>query len=152
MSIDKAEWHWKSAAELYKENYNITDEFTQDQTDEIWLYASNHIGLFIKWLIDNNFQGEDANAEACEKVRNGLMTGSEYLISELDGKFCEEDVNECVLDFVNQYYENRYFDDYCDSCPCNALDAPYYSFISDINDYNALKTRIDAAYEKFKKL
>ncbi|GEM_PF-4446153 len=37
-------------------NHKITGEFTQEQVDEIWLYVSNHIGLFLKWLIDHNFR------------------------------------------------------------------------------------------------
>lgn len=150
MAIDKADWHWKSAAELYREKHGITGEFTQKQADEIWLLASNHIGLFIKWLIDYNLQGEDADIESCQKVRDGLMTGAEYLMSDLDGKFCEEDVNENVLEFVEQYYKNEYFNDYGATCPCNGHNVPCYSFISDIDDYHALKKRIDAAYQKYR--
>ena len=56
MSLDNAEWHWESAAKLYRKNHKITGEFTQEQVDEIWLYVSNHIGLFLKWLIDHNFR------------------------------------------------------------------------------------------------
>ena len=151
MYIDKADWHWDSAAKLYKESHCITGKFTQKQIDDIYLYACNHIGLFIKWLIDNNLQGEDADAKACQMVRDNLMTGAEYLMRELDGKFCDQDVSECVLEFVNQYYGNEYFNDYGAACPCNKHCAPCYSFISDINDYNALKTYIDAAYKKFNK-
>lgn len=151
MIIDKADWHWDSAAKLYKEKHNITGELTQEQIDDIWLYASNHIGLFIKWLIDNNLQGGECDdINACEKVRDGLMTGSEYLMLVLDGKFCEEDVNESALGFVKEYYGDDYFNDYGATCPCNELDAPCYGFISDINDYNALRMCIDAAYKKFK--
>lgn len=149
MIIDKADWHWESAAKLYKEKYDITGELTQEQMDDIWLYATNHIGLFIKWLIDNNLQGEDADVEACQKVRDGFMTGSEYLMSDLDGRFCEEDVSESALEFVKQYYRNDYFNDYGATCPCNKKNVPCYSFISDINDYNALKIRIDEAYMKY---
>ena len=111
--------------------------------------ASNHIGLFIKWVINNNFQGEDADAEDCQKVRDGLMTGSEYLMYDLDGKLLEEDVNTDILEFVRQYYGNEYFNDYCETCPCD-ISCDLYDFISGINDYNALKVRIDAAYKKFK--
>ena len=46
----------ESAAKLYRKNHKITGEFTQEQVDEIWLYVSNHIGLFLKWLIDHNFR------------------------------------------------------------------------------------------------
>lgn len=149
MSIDRADWHWETAAELYKETHNISGEFTEKQIDDIWLLASNHIGLFIKWIIDNNLQGEDADEQACQKVRDGLMTGSEYLMLVLDGKFLDEDVDSNVLKFVTKYYNEEFLNDYCETCPCNGINVPCYSFISDVNDYNALKTRIDAAYKKY---
>lgn len=149
MAIDRADWHWESAAKLYKETHNILGEFSQKQINDIWLLASNHIGLFIKWIIDNNLQGENADGQACQKVRDGLMTGSEYLILVLDGKFWDEDVNSNVLEFVTEYYEKEFFKDYGETCPCNDINAPCYSFISGVNDYNALKIRIDAAYKKY---
>ena len=70
MAIDKADWHWDSAEKTYRKKHNITGELTEEQIEKIWLYASNHIGLFIKWVINNNFQGEDADAEDCQKVRD----------------------------------------------------------------------------------
>ena len=149
MAIDKADWHWDSAEKTYRKKHNITGELTEEQIEKIWLYASNHIGLFIKWVINNNFQGGDADAEDCQKVRDGLMTGSEYLMYDLDGKLLEEDVNTDILEFVRQYYGNEYFNDYCETCPCD-ISCDLYDFISGINDYNALKVRIDAAYKKFK--
>lgn len=46
---------------------------------------SKHIGLFLRWIIENNLEGEEANEEICQKVRNGDITGAEYLMNELDG-------------------------------------------------------------------
>ncbi len=149
MAIDRADWHWESAAKLYREKHNVTGQFTQEQINEIWLLASNHIGLFIKWLIDNDLQGEDANEKACREVRDGIITGSEYLMIYLDGKFWDEDVNSQALEFVEEYYEKDFLNDYCESCPCGESNVPCYSFTSGDDDYNALKKCIDTAYKEY---
>ena len=150
MYIDKADWHWESTKKLYKEIHNIEGELSTKQVEEIWLLASNHIGLFLRWIIDNHLEGEDADEEICQKVRNGDITGAEYLMNELDGKFLEEDVNEEVLPFVKEYYDKMYFEDYGDTCPVGIQEeVPCYGFISGDDDYNELKNKIDLAYKKF---
>ena len=77
---------------------------------------SKHIGLFLRWIIENNLEGEEANEEICQKVRNGDITGAEYLMNELDGKFLEEDVKAEVLPFVKEYYDKKYYKNYGDTC------------------------------------
>lgn len=52
MSIDKADWHWDDAEKLYRKTNNVEGKLTEEQQEEIWLLASNHIGLFLRWLID----------------------------------------------------------------------------------------------------
>lgn len=148
MAIDRADWHWDSAEKLYRETHNITGELTEEQEDEIWLLAGNHIGLFLRWIIDRGFQGEDADPESCEKVRSGLMSGTEYLMQWCDGKLWDEDIREDILPFVKDHYEegDRFFKDYCDCC---GIDLPVYGFISGDEDYARLKERIDEAYAKF---
>jgi hypothetical protein len=61
MAIDRADWHWDSAEEGYREAHGITGDLTQDQINQIWLLAANHIGLFLQWIIDRGFEGEDAD-------------------------------------------------------------------------------------------
>lgn len=46
MSIDKADWHWDDAEKLYRKTNNVEGKLTEEQQEEIWLLASNHIGLF----------------------------------------------------------------------------------------------------------
>ena len=55
MSIDKADWHWDDTEKLYRKTNNVKGELTEEQQEEIWLLASNHIGLFLRWLIDRGF-------------------------------------------------------------------------------------------------
>ncbi len=147
MAIDRIDWHWDSTEKIYRKNHNITGELTEEQENDIGLLAGNHIGLFIRWVIEHNFEGEDSNEESCQRVRNGTMTGTEYLLSECDGKLWDEDICEDVLPFVKEYYDNNYFSDYSDCCYADA-DEPY-SVISSDGDYFKLKVKIDHAYDLF---
>lgn len=149
MAIDRADWHWDDAQKLYRQTNGIGEgeSFTEEQEDEIWLYAGNHIGMFLQWLIDNGFEGEDSEAEDTEKVRNGQWTGTEYLMNCCDGKFIYDDVREDVRAFVKEYYDetSRYFGDYADCCLSG--DVPNYGVITDWETYLKLKARIDKAYK-----
>lgn len=46
MAIDKADWHWDDTEKLYRKTNNVEGKLTEEQQEEIWLLASNHIGLF----------------------------------------------------------------------------------------------------------
>lgn len=148
MAIDRADWHWDSAEKLYRKTHNITGGLTEEQENEIWLLAGNHIGLFLRWVIDRGFQGEDADPDSCDKVRNGLMSGAEYLMQWCDGKLWDEDIRDDILPFVKEYYDDgdRFFKDYCDCC---GIGMPVYGFVSGDEDFARLKERMDAAYAKF---
>lgn len=147
MAIDRADWHWDSAEKLYRETHNITGELTEEQEDEIWLLAGNHIGLFLRWIIESGFEGEEADRVYCEEVRRGEISGTEYLMRACDGKLWDEDIREDLLPFVKEYYEDgRYFSDYCGCC---GGQQPCYGFISGDEDYYRLRICINDAYEKF---
>ncbi len=151
MAIDRADWHWEIAEKLYRKTHNISGKLTEKQENEIWMFAANHIGLFLRWIIENNLEGDCADEEDCEKVRNGQMSGTEYLIDNCDGKFWDDDVKEDVMQFIEYYYDsNDYFIDYTECC-INDDDKPLYGVISSNDDYLHLKKSIDAAYEIFLK-
>lgn len=149
MAIDRADWHWDSAEKQYRETHQIEGALSEQQQKEIWLLAGNHIGLFLRWLIGNGFEGEDADAEDCEKVRSGRMTGTEYLLWDCDGKFWEGDVKEEILPFVKAYYDRDFLDDYIAAC-INKTDKPCYGVITGDADYQKLRVRIDKAYASFR--
>ena len=98
MSIDKADWHWDDTEKLYRKTNNVKGELTEEQQEEIWLLASNHIGLFLRWLIDRGFNKliDESDEESCVQVREGKMSGAEYLMHILDGAFCENDIKPNV--------------------------------------------------------
>ena len=154
MNIDRIDWHYDDAEQLYTRTHEVNGEFTEEQYREIELKACNHIGLFIRWIMDNHFEGtgEEVTPAACEKVRNGEISGAEYLLDYCDGKFWDVDVCSEIMPFVKAYYveSSDFFGDYGATCGCEGgEDLPCYSFISGDDDYNRLKERIDKAYKKF---
>ena len=82
MAIDKADWHWDDTEKLYRKTNNVEGKLTEEQQEEIWLLASNHIGLFLRWLIDRGFNEliDESDEKYCVQVREGKMSGAEYLM------------------------------------------------------------------------
>lgn len=151
MAIDKADWHWDDTEKLYRKTNNVEGKLTEEQQEEIWLLASNHIGLFLRWLIDRGFNEliDESDEESCVQVREGKMSGAEYIMYILDGVLCDDVIKPEVYDFVEKYYGEPYFNDYGETCPVKDLSVPCYSFISGDDDYNALRPLIDEAYEEY---
>lgn len=153
MSIDRADWHWDSAMKAYRERNDIMGDLTEEQLNEIWLYAADHIGVFLRWIIENGYEGEESDPMGCERVRNGEITGAEYLMEYCDGKFWDCDICEELKPFVAEYYESdddereyRYFHDYF-----NAVNGKVYEIISGDKEYSAAAELINKAYNALKK-
>lgn len=151
MAIDKADWHWDDTEKLYRKTNNVEGKLTEEQQEEIWLLASNHIGLFLRWLIDRGFNEliDESDEKYCVQVREGKMSGAEYIMYILDGVLCDDVIKPDVCDFVEKYYDEQYFKDYGETCPVKDLSVPCYGFISGDDDYNALRPLIDEAYEEY---
>lgn len=147
MAVDRFDWHYDSAAKAYRERNNITGELTEEQADEVCLYAADHIGLFLRWVIENNFEGEESDPEGCERVRAGEITGAQYLMEYCDGKFWDVDISDEIRAFVEWYYEsddNLYFKDLG-----KLSDYKIYETISRDAEFNAIKPLIDKAYKEY---
>ena len=152
MAIDRADWYWESAEKLYRETHGIMGELTEAQEDEIWSLSANHIGLFLRWIIENGMESDESDKEDCEKVRNGQMSGTEYLFCNCDGKFWDSDIKEDLLPFIEYYYiSNDYHKDYAECCT-NDCDKRCFDVISSEDDYLKLKTKIDGRYKDFLKM
>ena len=152
MAIDRIDWHWDDAEAYYRINHGggSGKELTQEQIRTIALHAGNHIGLFLRWLVDRDLQSPEALPEKVEKLRAGGMTGAEFLMEECDGRLWEEDISPQAMPFVREYYDGgKYFEDYGDCCLGD--DKPLYGTLTSEEDYRQLSARIDRAYEEFKK-
>lgn len=151
MAIDRFDWHFNSAADAYRESHGIKGELTEEQVDEVCLYAADHIGLFLRWVIENGYEGEDSDPVGCERVRRGEITGAEYLLGYCDGKFWDSDICDKIKPFVAEYYESddenrpyQYFRDLVDAVGEDNI----FQTISGDKEYNALKPLIDRAYSE----
>lgn len=154
MTIDRFDWHYNSAAETFRESNNITGELNEDQSDDVCLYAADHIGLFLRWVIESGFESKEHDRRACDRVRKGEITGAEYLLAYCDGVFLDIDVSDEIRPFVVEYYgsddENRpyqYFRDLVDALG----DENIFRVISGDKEYNAVKPLIDRAYREITK-
>lgn len=150
MSIDRADWHYESAEKVYYSRMNLSDdcELSNEQVNEIWLCAADHIGLFLSWIIENGFEGEESDPEGTELVRKGEISGSEYLMEYCDGKLWKSDVREDILPFVENYYEEAYLSDYGEAVLTG--DTQVYSVLSGKKEYESIKKLIDKAYKQYK--
>lgn len=148
MAIDRYDWHYDSAEEAYRERNNISGELTDEQSEEVCLYAADHIGLFLKWIIESGFEGVESDPEGCELVRKGEINGAQYLMEYCDGKFWDVDVSDEIRPFVAWYYEsdeNLFLNDLE-----SVINGDFYETISGDTEFNAVKPLIDKAYSKFK--
>ena len=101
MKYDDASWHYGG-------------DFPKDLPPEA---GATHIGMFLAWAILRDLVGElhrEESAQSVEKVRERQMTGAQFLVQECDEKFTDEDLSEMGNAFARQYYEDDYFNDYCD--------------------------------------
>ncbi len=156
-SIERADWHYESAEKEYRKEKNLSDDspLTDAEVNEIYRRAANHIGLFMNWLIDNDFIGEENKEEvdAIEAVKNGTLLGVDYFLNYCDGKFWSCDVREDILPFVDKYFQEQdtcYHADYGKWFDKRYGEGKIYTVVSSREDYLSFKPAIDSAYKKFK--
>ncbi|MEP7216463.1 MAG: hypothetical protein ABI782_09435 [Anaerolineaceae bacterium] len=101
MKYDDASWHYDG-------------DFPADLPPEA---GATHIGMFLAWAILRNLVGElhtEQSAASLDSVRNGAMTGAEFLLRECDEKFTDGDLDAVGNAFAQEYYEKSFFNDYCE--------------------------------------
>lgn len=149
-AIDRIDCYYDRAFEDYCQLNSISpDKITDEELQEINLYAGNHIGFFMAWVIKHDFISEEhKDNEGIAKVKEETMTGTEYLVEYCDTKFLSDDVAEPLIPFIKEYYEKRYFHDYCDWVINELCDLPM-EFIGTWEEYHEFESIIDKAYEEF---
>ena len=149
-AIDRIDDYYDKALEVYCDLKEVSpDKLTGEELQEVYLYAGNHIGFFVAWVIKHDFIGvEHRDNEGINKVKEETMTGTEYLIEYCDTKFWSEDVLESLIPFIKEYYLTSYFKDYCDWVINELCDLPM-EFIGTWEDYYEFEPIIDDAYKRF---
>lgn len=92
MKFDDATWHTEG-------------DFPADLPPEA---GATHIGMFLTWLVRNALLSDDLEGDSADElfsVRAGTMSGTEFLLTELDGRLTDEDLSETGAAFTMAYYE-----------------------------------------------
>jgi hypothetical protein len=152
---DDASWHYEG-------------DYPSDLSAE---NAATHIGMFIAWLIENDLMSDEQIEEFyddIQKVKRRDLSGAEYLINNLDEKFCDDDLSDLGNDFTQDYYmdnksftKNRgdYTGDYCNVFNAfdenNPIDKPskyetVYHVENSWENYDLIKKIIDQRFAEWK--
>ena len=116
---DKVEYYWDSAMEVYCKSHNMkVSDLNPENMDEneeslIMEYAGNHIAFFLIWILRNHFCDEEMfEEEEIELLKDEKIDGTDFIMKYCDGKFYRMLMKTPILDFVDNYYMNKYFQDY----------------------------------------
>lgn len=137
MKYDDASWHYggKFPRGLPKTN------------------GGTHIGMFLAWIIERGFVGEEHEAEAAQelaRVRARKMTGTAFLFAVCDEKLTDEDLSAEGNRFARAYFEDEYTDDYLRTFKVSD-DGSVYTVADTWGNYERIRKVIDRAYEAFSK-
>ena len=139
MKYDDASWHYGG-------------DFPEELSPE---NGATHIGMFLAWCLLNDMAGElhiDDSQDSLTKLRNREISGRDFLISECDEKFTDEDLNDLGNEFCQFYFDHEsgeYLKDY-EAVFGEGIPSLYY-----VNDtwenYDKLKVIIDEKFSQWKK-
>lgn len=144
---DKADFYFDEMYSRYAAQKNPKD-FTAEDESIIWEYASNHIAMFLTWVIDNGFYG-NIHYEASDDiqlVKARKMTGTEFLAKHCDYRLSDEDFSPEILPFVECYYFQKYIQQYDKLFSKKAMALLHPSPFS-WEDYDLIAKRITRAYK-----
>lgn len=144
---DKADFYFDEMYSRYAAQKNPKD-FTAEDESIIWEYASNHIAMFLTWVIDNGFYG-NIHYEASDDiqlVKARKMSGTEFLAKHCDYRLSDEDFSPEILPFVECYYFQKYIQQYDKLFNKKAMALLHPSPFS-WEDYDLIAKRITRAYK-----
>lgn len=147
---DKADFYFDEMYSRHAAQKNPKD-FTAEDESIIWEYASNHIAMFLTWVIDNGFYG-NIHYEASDDiqlVKARKMTGTEFLAKHCDYRLSDEDFSPEILPFVECYYFQKYIQQYDKLFNKKAMALLHPSPFS-WEDYDLIAKRITRAYKLWK--
>lgn len=147
---DKADFYFDEMYSRYAAQKNPKD-FTDEDESIIWEYASNHIAMFLTWVIDNGFYG-NIHYEASDDiqlVKARKMSGTEFLAKHCDYRLSDEDFSPEILPFVECYYFQKYIQQYDKLFNKKAMALLHPSPFS-WEDYDLIAKRITRAYKLWK--
>jgi len=129
--------------------------------------GATHTGMFLNWCINNDFISEEFkedHEEDIQSLKRREVTGAEFIVDFMDGKFSEYDLNETGNAFAHDYYKddtdfgNRFSsfaDDYVNLFDTKAEENDYeyetfYHIEDTYENYDLMKQVIDYRFEEWK--
>lgn len=104
--------------------------------------SATHTGMFLNWCINNDLVSEELKGDTedeIEKLKRREITGADFVIDALDGKFSEYDLDDLGNAFAKDYYVDE--TDFGDK---------FSSFATDyINIFDSVAEESDFEYETF---
>ncbi|MDY0931494.1 hypothetical protein [Chryseobacterium sp. CFBP8996] len=104
--------------------------------------SATHTGMFLNWCINNNLHSDELKEDCeieIESLKKREITGAEFIIESMDGKFSEYDLNDLGNSFAKDYYADE--TDFADK---------FSSFATDyINIFDTVAEENDFEYETF---
>lgn len=145
---DKTEWYFDSARDAYcMKNRIERNNITEKDEEKIWEYAGLHIAYFIQWLIEHDYfvPYDDADLKYINDVKNRKVKPTEILTSYCDERLIEDDISKEIIDFVKEYYQEEYFNDF-ENFITNELKKELFLVKFSYKDYDKFKKYIDEEY------
>ena len=72
--------------------------------------GATHTGMFLNWCINNNLHSDELKEDSGSEIENLIkreITGAEFIIESMDGKFSEYDLNDLGNSFAKDYYADE---------------------------------------------
>lgn len=152
MAFDRMDWHYGG-------------DYPNDLPNQ---NGGTHIGMFLAWAFARGLTGEMHLAEssdALKQLQARQITGRDFLISQCDEKFWDEDLNAQGCAFAKDYYDGEssfsaqyvdYLQDYCDVFNQDAAEHGFeYASLYHIEDtwenFDKLKPILDERFDQWQR-
>ncbi|MFY7813783.1 MAG: hypothetical protein ACOVRK_01210 [Chryseobacterium taeanense] len=129
--------------------------------------GATHTGMFINWCIGNGLASKELledSQEEIERLKRREITGAEFVMYAMDGKFSEYDLNAMGNAFAEDYYKDEtdfgnkfssFADDYVNLFDTKAEENDYeyetfYHIEDTYENYDLMKQIIDYRFEEWK--
>ena len=137
MKYDDASWHYGG-------------DFPADLPQAA---GATHIGMFLAWLIRNDYASQELIEEAEEEIellKSEKLSGAQFLMRVLDEKFTDQELNEegnafAVAYYLGEDHDSRFVDDYFEEFGVD--EQTMYGVSDDWEQFHRIAPKINARYQ-----
>lgn len=148
---DNAAWH-------------LGEDFPKDVPET---NVATHFGMFLNWCVENNLHSDDLKNQFSHEIEGLLkrdITGAEFILNFLDGKFTSEELNELGNAFAKDYFvdetkftnlHDSFANDYVNIFDAKAEESDFqydtfYHIEDNFENYDLMKQAIDFRFQEWK--